>query len=380
MITKSNPPKIIWGEDKNANKITLIVLSVGEKHLNLSSTFPLVHYKILYVFKGIHLLSKEDNIFEEIDLELESLTPWMNSYPVQLSIPIVDNKLTNNFTLSYTKDENKLFYDINENFELSISAIANYTDFYKEEITVKQRYIVTIKSDKPTSFFHLINKAHRFQSFLNMATFNHNSFLSLCLYSSNHFLQLNDNKKIPLPIELFFKQFNKTITNNKSLNENYLFSFHSIEFQFQNLIKEWFSFDKKIMPILHHLIDSIQDKPIFKSTDYLIIAQALDGYHRRFFDKEPEKDKSLESRFRNLKNFFAKEVLIIREIDTEYAANSRNYYSHFYNKLPNEKVAEGIDLFNLTKQLRYLLICCFLHKLGLDNIKINEVLSKHSEH
>lgn len=83
------------------------------------------------------------------------------------------------------------------------------------------------------------------------------------------------------------------------------------------------------MPILHHLIDSIQQRSISQSIDFLVVVQALEGYHHRFFDNEPQKEKSLEQRLKNLKNSFSKEILAARDINTECAAHSRNYYSHF---------------------------------------------------
>lgn len=132
------------------------------------------------------------------------------------------------------------------------------------------------------------------------------------------------------------------------------------------------------MPILHHLIDSIQQRSIFKSIDFLVVVQALEGCQRRFFDNEPQKDKNLEQRLKNLKNSFEKEVLAARGINIKCTVDSRGYYSHFYERAADMQFAESVDLYNLTNQLRYLLICCLLHELGLDNGKINEVIQKHT--
>ncbi|WP_410528464.1 HEPN domain-containing protein [Sphingobacterium sp. SGL-16] len=59
--------------------------------------------------------------------------------------------------------------------------------------------------------------------------------------------------------------------------------------------------------------------------------------------------------------------------------NSRHYYSHLFEKKANRKIAEGAGLYHLTNKLQYLLICCFLHELGLENAKINDILQKYSE-
>lgn len=65
---KKEPPAIILGEDENANKIALVVLGYGKKHYNLSSSFPIIYCKIRYSIKGVHLFSKDEDIFNEIDI------------------------------------------------------------------------------------------------------------------------------------------------------------------------------------------------------------------------------------------------------------------------------------------------------------------------
>jgi|GEM_PF-6121004 len=61
----------------------------------------------------------------------------MNLYPVRLSIPIKDDKLTSDFTLSYSRAEENLSFDINDGFELSVNARAIFSDIHKEEIIVR---------------------------------------------------------------------------------------------------------------------------------------------------------------------------------------------------------------------------------------------------
>lgn len=85
-----------------------------------------------------------------------------------------------------------------------------------------------------------------------------------------------------------------------------------------------------------------------------------------------------EQRFKNLINSFSKEILAARGINIKCAVDSLNYYSHFYDRGADMQIAEGVSLYNLTDKLRYLLICCLLHELGLDNGRINEVIQKHT--
>lgn len=379
--SERSAPDTIFGEDQDANMITLFVLSFGKRYRNFSSLFPLIHYKVRYCIKGAHISSKDENIFDQIEVELELLTHWINSYPFRVSIPIKDNKLTEGFTISYSGLESSQPFDINDGFELSLNARAAYTDIYEEEITIRQRYVASIKSKERASFSNLLQKCYRFRWFLNMATLKDNSFLALRLYSDQYFRKLLNTEKIPTPIEIFFKETGEEKESNKFVNNfRSLFLYKDIEDILPEILKKWFAFDNNMVPILHHLNDSIKKKPIFSSVDFLIIVQALEGYHHRFFDREPEKKKSIESRLINLRNHFTKDVLIVREIDMSLVANSRNYYSHFYSKSSMIQIADGSTLFHLTRKLRHLLICCFLHEIGVDNIKINNILQKNNQH
>lgn len=64
--------------------------------------------------------------------------------------------------------------------------------------------------------------------------------------------------------------------------------------------------------------------------------------------------------------------------DLKAARGSRNYYSHILKLEKKEKrnALEGRELFNLTKKLRVLLICCVLNFMGMDNDMINLLLNK----
>lgn len=131
----------------------------------------MIHYRIKYCIKGIHLLSKTENIFDKVEIELESLTRWMNSYPVRLTVPVEEDKLTAYFTLSYLRAGEPPSFCIGKGFRLSISPRTGFTDFNKEEVKVQQRYIAVIESTESKKISELLEKIIWLQSFLDMATF-----------------------------------------------------------------------------------------------------------------------------------------------------------------------------------------------------------------
>ena len=83
---------------------------------------------------------------------------------------------------------------------------------------------------------------------------------------------------------------------------------------------------------------------------------------------------------RLLEEFKDIKKLKLTDTDLEAANGSRNYYSHILKleKKEDKHALEGWELFDLTKKLRVLLICCVLNFMGMDNDKINQLLNKSS--
>ncbi len=69
--------------------------------------------------------------------------------------------------------------------------------------------------------------------------------------------------------------------------------------------------------------------------------------------------------------------MTLTDADLKAATGSRHYYSHILKieKKQEKSALDGIELYNLTKKLRVLLICCVLNFLGLPNVRINEILN-----
>lgn len=366
-------PSIIHGEDVNGKRVTLLLRDFGKKNWNLSCTFSVIHYGVRYILSGIHLEHAKAKLFNEIEIELTTLTSWLNRYPVRNEFPIKDGKLTADFSLSYMKGHDQIF-EIGEGYQLSFMTRAVHTSHRAEEITITQKYIAQIRTTQKASLEDLIEKCNRFLYFIDMATFSRNHFLAMRIYDDDYFEVQNDQAHIPQAIDLFIRQVELPSTKPKIDFATFLFNYQQIKVEFPEMIKKWFAFDSQMMPMLIRLVDSIHEKSIFKSADFLNVAQAIEGYYIRF-----KKDVRLKAVIEGLVQLFSPEVKAIQEINVDLVVNSRNYYSHLFAKKNNRKVADGAELFFLTKKLRYLLICCFLHELGLKNAKINELVEGYRE-
>ena len=139
------------------------------------------------------------------------------------------------------------------------------------------------------------------------------------------------------------------------------------------MLRVWHQNYDKIAPISSYLVDSLRKKNEFSVPDFLIIAQALDGYHKRFVNKKNGKDiKKYEEQIKVLLNQF-KDVQVIQEcnIDPEVLKDTRHKYSHLYPDDEKSKAVEGDALYWLTEKCKILLTCCVLNMMGLTNAEID---------
>lgn len=59
-ILEQKPHSVIWGVNSNAQKITLLNCRLVRKHLNLSSSFPMMTYSVQYIITGKFVRSYEE--------------------------------------------------------------------------------------------------------------------------------------------------------------------------------------------------------------------------------------------------------------------------------------------------------------------------------
>jgi hypothetical protein len=142
------------------------------------------------------------------------------------------------------------------------------------------------------------------------------------------------------------------------------------------MLKKWYANFDQMSPICSYLVQSIHNG-VFDTPNFLIVAQALDGYHKRFVNKKDGKDvQQYEHQIKKLLKLFEGVGLLNQcKLDAEVLAHSRHKYSHL---IPDndtkkvEKAVRGSELFRLTRKAIVLLTCCILDYLGLTTEEINK--------
>lgn len=374
-VFSSNSFDIIHGITSNSENISLFDCHKYSSW-NFSSPYPISKFNCHYLINGKHLSDINEAVFNQIQVELSSLYDWLPSGRIRNSITLPEEDRPIEITVSVSEDDYwEKVVKIDPEFELKLIGIGGFTSNENQsKYKFTQNTILEISSIKSKkSFLDLLNKVILFKQFLSLASLSSVEYLRITLLDNDSYQELRNEKKLIHPIPLCF--FEEKQNFMKPKRHQFLFKHSNIRDAFPNIIKKWYGVEENVAPIRNHLISSVKIKSVFTSVDFLIIAQALEGYHRRFVSK---KDKTLKVRLEELINIFEGVNKITNSpINISHVVNSRNYYSHFFEKKVN--VLDGVELFNLTNQLRNLLICCVLRLIGFDIELTNLLFNKNNK-
>lgn len=366
--------QIICGESSDAKKITLINCHKGEQSLNASCSFPLTSFTCQYILIGSYLSILDEKRFNRITVNIPILSRWL--------IPtLIEDRFGNEMSTNYelkipTKQKTNLEVEVNSNFKLSLISRSNFTGDvnYPNGLKVSQFTFFEVESiNGKVSFQELLGQANLFIQFLSLASLATQTPTEICFFDYDDFQDI-DREKIFNTTEILYDQHNEDLQEEKIM---LVFNFKTIETEFSGIIKKWYSLSNELAPIRNHLLNSIQQKPVFKSLDFLIVVQALEGYHRRFIDLNKKDKISLKVRLEKLIQIYSSNVQKIESsnLNVQAVVDTRDYFSHFFARNTKHNLLEGIELFELTRKLRLLLICCVLDLMGFSKQKISDIVN-----
>ena len=199
-----------------------------------------------------------------------------------------------------------------------------------------------------------------------------------------------------------------------------LFSFPAIAAGYATCLQKWFSRTELLRPVYNLYFGTFYSEPGYVETEFLVLAQALESYHRRVFGGAllgPAKfgpvrealvgtigredlgitPEAREAYERKLHYFDepalrrrAKEVvrsfgetarLLIPKAGcfADRLTNTRNYLTHHDESL-RELSASGENLWLLAQQVRFVLELCLLREMGLSDEHVYAIASQHQQY
>ena len=324
-------------------------------------------YSCQFLIIGKHLDEFKQKCFYKAYITIPELSYWCSpcALTTTISIDKDDNDISTT-TISF-KSKSVLInsVSIDDNTTIKIEGGVNYVGDYFSPNIRQHTYIKILKQDN-SSVEDFYANIFMFEQFLSLATLHTVNCSQILLYDKT----INSGKRFCHPIQFLYVQ-KKTDISTEVKRHEFLFDYNLISEQYPKIIHKWYNDKEDIAPIRAHLIDSIQNTKIFSSIDFLIVVQALEGFCTRF-RTEASLTKMLEA---IISEFSDIDKLKDDNIKIKQVVDSRHYYSHFMNKSKKPNTLDGWELYNLTFNLRKLLICCILKFIGFNNTQINQILN-----
>ena len=352
---------VIWGISSKSKKIS-IFNSHEAMTFNTSCPFSTAKYTAQVVAVGKHIRSLDESGNYDVKVYIDELPYWFN--PNCLHFDVKEKLFTWSADLN---NAHHVSVQIEDGCNLELQGEVQFTHSRTGmRVEVEQLSTLYFIFTKPVSMQEAKSKVYAFEQFLSFAT------LTPVQYS--HF-QLVDRDKKPDPtknwtIEIFDKKENSSGSPERFWE--YLFVYETIKDSFPSIIRKWYE-EKNSLPIRAHLIDSVGHRGTFCSNDFLIVAQAVEGYYCRY-----KKDGlGITNILENLRQDFSDiAILELSDEDIDCIRDSRHYFSHLLPPGKKEHVVDGLQLYDLNHKLRKLLLCCLLNIVGFSNEEINKIFSQ----
>ncbi len=339
---------VYWGQIKWDTPITLFGLTLQQWIVGSS-----VSFNVRYVIEGAHIQSLDEPFFDECHAEFPYFQKWTEASMMWVPQD-EENKV---FTIEYGKDHVYVQGDLGDGLTYKIADrtwCRQSTDVFSAQ--KETQYLVV--SDKPLSIRVFNNQIREFAQFLSLAMFSKQQ-PSKIYYKRN-----GDDEAYKLvfvaspsvkPFDMPLIPLRKLVDRIPTFYANY----HSV-------------YDK-ISTLTKYLLTSLNVND-FDAPDFVIVAQALEGYYQRFLKgTEGVGNRKWEEL---IKRFDDIDAIKECNIDADVLKDTRDVYSHLYIDDSSSVVTEINDLIILTQKCKVLLTCCILEQIGMTHEEISECFDK----
>lgn len=342
---------VMWGKDANGLLFTLFNVSiVADQETDFSTT----RYIVDFILLGDQVLSLTEAKYNRCIVQFPYLRNW--AFRNNLFSKTEENGCCHTL-LDFPHQHILLEAQVEDGIKwvLRDKNRQDRSNYYDLIITQSTDFV--IEADKATSIEVYYNNIVEFTQLLSIALY--------CEQSPTEIFFVSD-KNIAFEF-LFVKEDS---VKPKSLK---LIKYDELKEKIPSVLKIWHDNYDRVSPISTYLKESFREKNVFNAPDFLIVAEALDGYYKRFVNKKNGKDyrKYKDQIDILLKQFKDIEAIQRIKIDSKVLTDTRNKYSHLYPDEEKSGAVEGFDLIMLTKKCQILLTCCILNLLGLTNDEIN---------
>lgn len=336
---------VMWGADANGHIFTLFNATITQR---TGIDFSTTKFVVGLVLIGAHVFSGDEARFSKCVVQF----PYLRNWAFQNMIKGPDINLDSFSTptpLLETKIEEGIWWRLQQYQPVERTI---------HDLTITQTTKFEIETIKSQSIKWFLTQIEAFSQFLSIAL--------LCDQNCTS-IKFDDGK----PWNEKYLLFKKDASTSPGLFS--LIKFDLLKDKLPSMLKEWYMKFERVAPITSYLIQSLQKKNRFEVPDFLIMAQSLDGYFKRFENKKDGKDhhKYEDGIKILLKQFEDVDCIQKCNIKPNVLKDSRDFYSHLYPDEEKKSAVDSEDLYWLTEKCKVLLTCCILNMIGMTNEDIN---------
>lgn len=341
---------VMWGKDANQMRYTLFNVFMKDEPLG---DFTKHTFDVGLILIGDHVLSLDEVNFCECTVQF----PFLRNWAFHNNLSFKKETCNHHYILSAENQWRPLVeveMDNNTKWVLRDKYIPQQTEY---DLTITQVTEFFVKS-QGFSVRDCIQQIREFAQFLSIVLY--------CDQNPTEIILMNIDKT--RRSQLLFKGL-----KSEEPQKNNLIKYDNLKEKVPFMLKVWHENYERISPISDYLIDSLKEKSVFDAPDFLIIAQALDGYFKRFVNNKRRNDirKYQDEIEFLLKQFDDVSVVQKCHIDPKVLTDTRNKFSHLYPDDEESHALDRDDLYWITEKCKILLTCCILNMLGLTNDEIN---------
>ncbi len=394
---------IIHGFTTNATKITLWQCqairnfsSVKQGNSFTSSTFA-----PLYLFIGHHFASSEDMVFESLSINYSNLEDWSGINPFEVDYGGLPAKVA----VSYERPI-EISAEVN-NVSISFHHILKTLNQSVSEVSLNQIAILSVRPHTPLHFDILMKDiVYDLRNFLSLA-------IGQAIYPQ---IIAGSVPEVDNEVKIFYASGQPAKSSGIQHPRNMLFSLSDISNNFEQILKTWFEKSKALDPVFELYFGILYNSSMYPKVEFLLLAQALEAYHRRIHkgfylpkkeytavakalkavmpdELKSELKKNLDSRIDmgNEYTLITRLKLILNEVLKPYRAQldqligdidvfagtvkaTRNYLTH-HDKVKGA-ITDSTEIYVYAQKMKVVLQMCFLVELGFSPEQISKMISQ----
>lgn len=394
---------IILGFSENGKEVTLHGCFDNGVVDNIPG-FVTSSYCIHELFVGVHFNKLEDIKFKNISVQYLHLDNWLGISGFQPGLPD-----QNGITIKFIPPA-QIKASINDNYNIIIGFHSSYQINHDgpRKVTLDQTANIIVESKIGNTFEDFLQILFHLRNFLSLGVMAPEYPLLIKGQSELKKIQAQ-NQVIYEDITIYYILVNAPDTLKTIHDMHMLFTYREISDNFELYIKNWFNKKETLEPVFNLYFATLYDPQMYLNHKFLSLIHAIETYHRRTMKNYVLPKEQYESRTKEiinsvpqqykgwlcwklnygnepdlrsrLKELLEKFSFTLNESQgynskfIEDVVNTRNYHTHFDEKL-KDKVVQSNDMFKLTQKMRVMLEIFLLTELGFTEEKITTLIRR----